>query len=125
MISTRLFRELIIILTEKITLMLNQTSTKTGQPISPNNLIRRCLMQEWDELGLPHVSWLTFRRTYSSWSHDKGIPSKVTAQLMGHTNVDVTLNVYTQVMDDSLRISAERVGRELFSIVQSGEGKAP
>ena len=34
---------------------------------------------------------------------------------MGHTNVDVTLNIYTQVMDDSLRVAAERVGQELFS----------
>jgi len=96
--------------------------TRTGQPISPNNLIRRCLMQACDELGLPHVTWLTFRRTYSSWSHDKGVPAKVTAQIMGHTNVDVTLNIYTQVMDDSLRNAAERVGQELFSIVQS-DGK--
>src|SRR4029453_10460544 len=38
---------------------------------------------------------LTFRRTYSSWSHDKGVPGKVVAQLMGHANVDTTLNIYT------------------------------
>jgi len=35
--------------------------------------------------------WLTFRRTYASWSHDKGVPGKVVAQLMGQTNADVTL----------------------------------
>ena len=52
-------------------------------------------------LGLPHATWLTFRRTYSSWSHDKGVPGKVVAQLMGHANVDTTLNVYTQVLDGS------------------------
>ena len=26
--------------------------------------------------GFPHAMWLTFRRTHSSWSHDKGVPSK-------------------------------------------------
>jgi len=95
--------------------------TRSGKSISPNNILRRFVFPVCDELGLPKVTWLTFRRTYSSWSHDKGIPSKVTAELMGHTNVDVTLNVYTQVMDKSLRVAAETVGQELFSIVQSGE----
>jgi hypothetical protein len=37
------------------------------------------------------------------------------AQLMGHTNVDMTLNVYTQVLDGSLREAVEKVGGELFT----------
>ena len=41
-------------------------------------------------------------------SHDRGVPGKVVAQLMGHANVDTTLNVYTQVLDGSLRQAAER-----------------
>lgn len=61
-------------------------------------------------------------RWYASWSHDKGVPGKVVAKLMGHTNADVTLNVYTQVMDASLRTAVDRVGNELFTIVHSGEG---
>ena len=65
----------------------------------------------------PAATWLTFRRTYSSWSHDKGIPGKVAAQLLGHANVDTTLNVYTQVLDGSLRAAADKVGSELFTIV--------
>ena len=43
-------------------------------------------------------------------------------ELMGHANVYTTLNVYTQVMPDSLRASANRVGEELFKIVQFPEG---
>jgi hypothetical protein len=71
--------------------------TREGTPISPNNVLRRSIFPACDRLGLPHATWLTFRRTYSSWSHDKGVPGKVVAQLMGHSNVDTTLNVYTQV----------------------------
>ena len=41
---------------------------------------------------------------------------------MGHAKVDVTLNVYTQVMDDSLRQAVDRIGRKLFTIVHSPEG---
>ena len=73
-------------------------STKMGTPILPNNVVRRFILPACKRLGLPRSTWLTFRRTYSSWSHDRGVPGKVVAQLMGHANVDTTLNVYTQVL---------------------------
>ena len=38
---------------------------------------------------------------------------------MGHTNADVTINVYTQVLDASLRTAVDRIGSELFAIVHS------
>jgi len=72
--------------------------------------------------GLPRATWLTFRRTYASWAHDKGVSGKVVAQLMGHANVDTTLNVYTQVLDGSVRSAMETVGDELFTIVQQNGG---
>jgi hypothetical protein len=50
------------------------------------------------------------------------IPLSATAQrLMGHANVDTTLNVYTQVLDGSVRDAVERVGGELFTIVHRPE----
>ena len=36
---------------------------------------------------------------------------------MGHANVDTTLNVYTQVLDGSLREAVDRVGNQLITIV--------
>ena len=92
-------------------------STRSGKPISPNNILGRFVFPACEELGLPRTTWLTFRRTYLSWAHDQGVPHKVIAQLMGHSNVNTTLNVYAQVMDDSLR-AANKVGQELFSFVQ-------
>ena len=92
-------------------------ATRLGTPLSPNNVLRRSIFPACERLGLPKATWLTFRRTYSSWSHDKGVPGKVVAQLMGHANVDTTLNVYTQVLDGSVRDAVEKVGSELFTIV--------
>jgi integrase len=46
----------------------------------------------------------------------KGVPGKVVATLMGHAKVDTTLNVYTQVLEHSLRGAAEKVGSELITI---------
>ena len=40
---------------------------------------------------------------------------------MGHAKFDTTLNVYTQVVDGSLRRAADTVGSELFTIVHKPE----
>jgi hypothetical protein len=44
---------------------------------------------------------------------------------MGHANVDTTLNVYTQVLDGSLRDAVEKVGGELFTIVHKQRAASP
>jgi integrase len=97
-------------------------STGSGKPISPNNVIRTWVWPACEAAGLQRATWLTFRRTYSSWAHDKGVPPKVVAAIMGHTKVDTTLNVYTQVLDGAARDAATRVGSELSRIVQNPGG---
>ena len=92
-------------------------ATWSGKPIAPNNVLRRWVFPACDALKLPRATWLTFRRTYSSWAHDKGVPGKIVAELMGHAKVDTTLNIYTQVLDASVRSAVEKVGDELFTIV--------
>jgi hypothetical protein len=75
------------------------------------------------KLNLPNATWLTFPCTYASWAYDKGVPGKVVAQLMGHTNADVTINVYTQVLDASLRTAVDRIGSEfVHDCSQNGKG---
>jgi integrase len=58
----------------------------------------------------------------SSWAHDKGVPGKIVAELIGHAKVDTTLNIYTQVLDASVRTAAAKVGDELFAIVHRPAG---
>jgi integrase len=101
-------------------------ATWSGKPISPNNVVRRWIVPACDALGLKRATWLTFRRTYSSWAHAKGVPAKVIAQLMGHARIDTTLNIYTQVVDGALRDAVGTIGTELFTIVHNREtGVAP
>ena len=97
----------------------------SGKPISPNNVARQQIFPACTALGLERATWLTFRRTYSSWAHENGVPGKVVAQLMGHAKVDTTLNVYTQVVDGALRAAVDKIGSGLFTIVHNPEGAAP
>jgi len=97
--------------------------TRTGKPISPNNVLRRWVFPACETLGLPRATWLTFRRTYASWSHDLGVPTKVTAELMGHARVDVTLSAYTQTLAGAHAAAAECIGNTLFAdCSQTGVG---
>ena len=100
-------------------------STRLGKVHLSEQRLRRAIFPACEALGLPRATWLTFRRTYSSWSHDKGVPGKVVAQLMGHANVDTTLNVYTQVVDGSLA-GGRRHGRRriVHYCSQTGKGTA-
>jgi integrase len=68
---------------------------------------------------IPPRPWLSQRIQYHFGIHR--VPAKVVVQIMGHTNVDTTMNVYTQVLDGAARAAADRVGSELFRIVQSQE----
>ena len=97
-------------------------ATGSGKPISPNNVLRRWVFPACEALGLARASWLTFRRTYSSWAHEHGIPGKVVAELMGHAKVDTTLNVYTQVIDGAKLAAAQAVGNGLIEIERNQEG---
>jgi len=96
-------------------------ATWSGKPIAPNNVLRRWVFPACEAFHIPRVTWLTLRRTYSSWAHDKGVPGKIVAELMGHAKVDTTLNVYTQVLDASVRTAVAKVGNELFTIVHKSE----
>jgi len=87
--------------------------TRHGQPENPNNILRRHIYPACDALKLPRATWLTLRRTFSSWCHARAVPDKVTAELMGHANVSTTLNVYTQVVGESKRLAIEKVGEEI------------
>ena len=97
-------------------------ATRSGKPICPNNILRRWVAPTCATQGLSRASWLTFRRTFSSWSHERGVPGKVTAELMGHSKVDMTLNTYTQVMPNALQEAVNRISEELFTIVQLPAG---
>ncbi|HEX4997907.1 MAG TPA: tyrosine-type recombinase/integrase [Terriglobia bacterium] len=95
--------------------------TRAGKVNNSQNILQRYVFPVCERLKLPRATWLTFRRTFSSWSHDRGVPDKVTAELMGHSRIYTTLNVYTQVMNASLRNGANRIGEELFATCSQSE----
>src|SRR5439155_3983677 len=92
--------------------------TRKGRPEHPSNVLRRHIFPACTALKLPRATWLTFRRTFSTWSHHRGVPPKTVAELMGHANVR-TQFIYVQGVDAEKRRAAELLAGELVRIGQN------
>jgi integrase len=80
------------------------TST-TGTPLEPRNVNRR-----WEEMrtkaGLPKVRLHDLRHTYGSLMLGQGVQPHVVKELMGHSQISVTLNTYAHVLSESRTAAA-------------------
>jgi integrase len=85
-------------------------ATSKGTPLSPKNLRNRVLEPTRKALGLPKISWHTFRYTHATWLSEAQVPARIAQSILGHSDVSMTLNVYTQVVPESQRVALEKVG---------------
>lgn len=85
-------------------------ATHKETPLSPKNLRNRVLEPTRKKLGLPRLSWHTFRYTHATWLSEAQVPARVAQSILGHSDVSMTLNVYTQVVPESQRIALEKIG---------------
>jgi integrase len=93
--------------------------TAKGTPLSDKNLYNRELAPACDQIGLPRISWHSFRHTNATLLHASGEPLKTAQALLGHSDLETTLNVYTHTVSDSQKRAVERVGCELFGVMDS------
>jgi integrase len=84
-------------------------ATSKGTPLSPKNLRNRVLEPTRAGLGLPRTSWHTFRYTLTTWLSEAGVAPRIAQSILGHSDVAMTLNVYTQVVPESQRAAMEEV----------------
>jgi len=92
----------------------------------PSYLYNRELAPACDRIGQPRVSWHSFRHTHQTLLHDSGASLKTSQELLGHSDLETTLNVYTYTVSDSQRNAVERVAGVLFGVLDSvGFNSAP
>jgi integrase len=91
--------------------------TRNGKPESSNNLLHRHVFPACDRLGIRRATYLTFRRTFSTWSSYNAVPAKDIAEMMGHAEVNMQLT-YIQTMDTAKRAAVEKIATELARIGQ-------
>jgi integrase len=84
-------------------------TTAKGTPLNVKNSYNRELALASDAIGLPRVSWHSFRHTHATLLHESGESLKTAQALLGHSDLETTLGVYTHAIPDSQRRAVEQV----------------
>ncbi|HEY6770451.1 MAG TPA: tyrosine-type recombinase/integrase [Candidatus Sulfotelmatobacter sp.] len=84
------------------------------QPYWPSTIMRHFIQPAATRLGIRHMNWHTFRHTYSTLLHGNGEDPKVVQELLRHSSIKVTMDIYTQASHRYQAqgpIAGDRVGR--------------
>lgn len=88
-----------------------------GRWIRPDSASRafRIAMQR---LGLEHITFHGLRKTHSSLLAAAGEHPKVVSARLGHTKVDITMDLYTEISPEQDRAAANRMNGRLRSLLR-------
>jgi integrase len=91
--------------------------TPKGTPLNAKNLYNREFAPACDRIERPRVSWHSVRHAHATLLSDTGASVKTAQSLLGHSDLETTLAVYTHTIPDSQKRAVERVAEVLFSDV--------
>lgn len=80
-----------------------------GGPIEPCNLIRRSFHNLLDRAGLPRIRFHDLRHSAATLMLGQGIHPKVVSEMLGHSQIYITLNLYSHVTPTLQREAAAAV----------------
>jgi integrase len=89
-------------------------TSRAQTPANAKNLLRRVLQPTCKRLDLPLVSWHSFRHTHATLLSETGESLKTAQAILGHSDLETTLKVYTHVIPESQRRAIECVSGVLF-----------
>ena len=93
-------------------------ATRKQTPLNPKNLLRRELRPVCVELKLPLITWHSFRHTHATLLGEAGESLKTAQALLGHSDLETTLNVYTHAIPESQKRAVDKVAAMLFADVR-------
>jgi integrase len=97
-------------------------STSKGTPLSPKNLYNRVLAPTCDAIRISRVSWHSFRHSNATLLGEVGESLKTAQAILGHSDLETTLNTYMHAIPDSQRRAVEKVAEVLCPIVPNFGG---
>src|SRR5258708_6254451 len=83
----------------------------------PYTTLFRSLRPACKTLGLPLITWHSFRHTHATQLAEVGESLRTAQSLLGHSDLETTLNVYTHAIPDSQRRAVDKVAEVLFTNV--------
>jgi integrase len=76
-------------------------ASTAGTPLNPKNVVDRVFNPALRRAGLRHINWHALRHTFASVQLAAGANIKYLSLQMGHSDVGITLNRYSHLMQDS------------------------
>lgn len=98
-------------------------TSKAGTPIGPKNLANRILRPTCVKLGLRPISWHVLRHTHATWLSESGATIRAAQDILGQSDVETTLRIYTHSVPESKRRAVANVAALLFPSVPPQEGE--
>jgi len=92
-------------------------TTAKGTPLSSKNLYNRELAPACDRIKQPKISWHSFRHTHGTLLAEVGESMKTAQALLGHSDLETTLNIYAHALPASQRRAVDGVSEVLLSSV--------
>jgi integrase len=89
-------------------------ANRVGRPRCQQDILRRHIRPAAARAGLGKIGWHTFRHSYSTLLRSMGADIKVQQELLRHSTVQSTMNVYTQAVSGQKRIANSAVVDLLF-----------
>jgi integrase len=92
-----------------------------NKPIDPHNYLQRDVLQPAAEsIGIAGVTFQSLRRTFATHFHRVGTVKDQQDQ-MRHSNAHTTMDVYPQIVSDSLRAAMKTSTRKCPRILNTNE----
>jgi integrase len=82
-------------------------ANEVGRPIEAGNLIRRSFHPLLQRAALPQVRFHDLRHTAATLALGKGVHPKMVAEMLGHSQIAVTLDLYSHVTPTMQRQAAD------------------
>lgn len=94
--------------------------TAVGTPLEHGNILRRSFKPLMKRAGVPRIRFHDLRHTFASLMLADQQHPKVVQEMLGHSQISLTLDTYSHVVPSMKRDAAHRLGRMLDPVTKTG-----
>jgi integrase len=95
--------------------------SREGTPVNPGNALKRYVRPAAAKLGIQLGGWHDFRHTLTTTMRRSGVHPKVISGILGHSRVDLAMNVYDHADVEDFKQPLSLVATDLLRNVTKNE----